>query len=366
MIGTAVKDAVGTEQPEQAGLVSVVIIFLNEERFLREAIESVLAQDYPHWELLLVDDGSTDASPDIARAFASEHSRIRCLAHPGGENRGMSASRNLGLAHARGEYVAFLDADDVYLPERLRRHVEVLAAQPGIAMTVSSHIRWFDDPSDTREQDEIAYARPFFVAGDVVWAPPLGLMVVMCVPYLNVGTCNLTIRRRIALQAGGFEDRFTSMYEDQVFAAKILARYPVYVLQAYLARYRHHGASATRKAKATTEFLVATAYADTTRFFAWLLNYLAEHGIDDPTLLEMVRDRQARDGRQPGWLGRARMRVSAELKRLLVRALPGAWRKRLLVLDYENDERRAQRAYQRLTRTLTRRALAAATRRDPP
>jgi glycosyltransferase involved in cell wall biosynthesis len=363
---TTATEVVETSMPEEAGLVSVVIIFLNEERFLRDAIESVLAQDYPHWELLLVDDGSTDASPDIAQAFVREHARIRYLAHPGGQNRGMSASRNLGLTHARGEYVAFLDADDIYLPKRLRRHVEVLTVLPGIAMTVSSHIRWFDDPSDPQEQDEIAYARPFFVAGDIVWEPPLGLMVVMSVPYLNVGTCNLTIRRRIAVQVGGFEEGFTSMYEDQVFAAKILARYPVYAMQAYLARYRHHGASATRRAKATTEFLVATAYADTTRFFAWLLNYLAEHGIDDPTLLEMVRDRQIRDGKQPSFLGRVRMRVSAEAKRRLVRVLPGAWRKRLLVLDYENDERRAQRAYQRLTRTLTRRALAEAMRRDWP
>lgn len=363
---TNATPVVYTSMPEQAGLVSVVIIFLNEERFLREAIESVLAQDYPHWELLLVDDGSTDASPDIAQAFVHEHSCIRYLAHTGKGNRGMSASRNLGLAHARGEFVAFLDADDVYLPQRIRRHVEVLAAQPGIAMTVSSHIRWFDDASDTGGQTEIAYARPFFVAGDIVWEPPLGLMVVMCVPYLNVGTCNLTIRRRIALQVGGFEDGFTSMYEDQVFAAKILALYPVYVMQAYLARYRHHGGSATRKAKATTKFLVATSYADTTRFFDWLLNYLAGHGIDDPALLEMVRERQARDGRQPGWLGRVRLRVSTEFKQLLVRVLPGAWRKRLLVLDYQGDERRAQRAYKRLIRILTRRALAAAMRRDEP
>jgi glycosyltransferase involved in cell wall biosynthesis len=115
----------------------------------------------------------------------------------------MSASRNLGLAHARGEYVAFLDADDVYLPERLRRHVEVLAAHPGIAMSVSSHIKLVRRSGrKSREQDDIAYARPFFVAGDVVWNPPLGLMVVMCVPYLNVGTCNLTVRRRIALEGG--------------------------------------------------------------------------------------------------------------------------------------------------------------------
>jgi glycosyltransferase involved in cell wall biosynthesis len=349
---------------EQAGMVSAVIIFLNEARFLRDAIESVLAQAYPLWELLLVDDGSTDGSADIAQEFEREHSGIRYLAHPDRANRGMSASRNLGLSHARGEFVAFLDADDVYLPQHFRRHVEVLSTRSDIAMSVSSHIRWFDDGSDSKEPPEIGYVRPLFVAGDLIWKPPLGLMVVMSVPYLNVGTCNLMVRRRIALEIGGFEDSFRSMYEDQVFAAKVLARYPVYVMQAYLARYRHHHASATRKAKATREFIVKTAYADTTRFFNWLFDYLRQHGIDDPVLLDLVRQRQQRDGRQPGLLARLQMHVSASLKQFLAHVLPSAWRTRLLVLDYETDCRRAQRAYQRLTRILTRRALAEAVKRD--
>src|SRR5205807_873118 len=83
------------------------VIFLNAERFLREAVESVFAQTYPHWELLLVDDGSTDRSGEIARRFAADRpDRVRYLEHPGHENRGMSASRNLGIRSARGELVA--------------------------------------------------------------------------------------------------------------------------------------------------------------------------------------------------------------------------------------------------------------------
>lgn len=98
-------------------LVSATIAFLNAEKFLAETIESVLAQTYPNWELWLVDDGSTDGSSQIARDYAARHAdRIHYLEHPGHENRGKSASRNLGLRHARGRYVTWLDADDVWLP----------------------------------------------------------------------------------------------------------------------------------------------------------------------------------------------------------------------------------------------------------
>src|SRR5262245_21147944 len=103
-------------------LVSVIISFLNAERFIQEAIESVFAQGYEHWELLLVDDGSTDESTAIARRYTAQHpERVRYLEHAGHQNRGLSASRNLGIRHAQGEYIAFLDADDVWLPHRSSR-----------------------------------------------------------------------------------------------------------------------------------------------------------------------------------------------------------------------------------------------------
>src|SRR5256885_11136720 len=118
------------------GLVSVVMPFLNLAQYLGEAIESVLAQTYPSWELLLVDDGSTDGASEIARSYAARHpERIRYLEHPGHRNRGMSASRNLGLQQSRGALVAFLDSDDVWLPEKLARQVATLDAHPEAQMT---------------------------------------------------------------------------------------------------------------------------------------------------------------------------------------------------------------------------------------
>ena len=123
--------AVETGEP----LVSAITIFLDAETFLREAIESVLAQTYANWELLLVDDGSTDGSTEIALGYARLYpQRIRYLEHEGHRNRGMSASRNLGIPHARGEYIALLDADDVWLPLKLERQVAILESDPESAM----------------------------------------------------------------------------------------------------------------------------------------------------------------------------------------------------------------------------------------
>jgi glycosyltransferase involved in cell wall biosynthesis len=97
--------------------VSVIVCFLNEERFLAEAVESVLGQSFTDWELILVDDGSTDGSSAIARGLAATSpDRIACIDHADHRNLGLSASRNAGLSHARGRYVAFLDADDAWLP----------------------------------------------------------------------------------------------------------------------------------------------------------------------------------------------------------------------------------------------------------
>ena len=107
----------------------MVIAFLDEERFLASAIDSVNNQTASDWELLLVDDGSTDASPAIAEAAAlADPARVRVVRHPGGGNAGLPASRNLGLAEARGPYLCFLDADDRWCPEKLARQTALMSS----------------------------------------------------------------------------------------------------------------------------------------------------------------------------------------------------------------------------------------------
>src|SRR5947208_2727549 len=127
-----------------APLVTCIIIFLNEAHFLGEAIESVVSQSYPHWELLLVDDGSSDDSTSLAQDYTTRYpEQIRYLEHPGHTNRGMSASRNLGIHHARGEYLAFLDADDVWLPAKLVRRIELMEKLPEVGLLYGPTLFWY-------------------------------------------------------------------------------------------------------------------------------------------------------------------------------------------------------------------------------
>ena len=104
---------------------------MNEERFIQEAIDSVFAQTYDQWELLLVDDGSTDKSGKIAQKYAKKYpGKINYLDHDRHGNRGMSASRNLGVRSAKGKYISFLDGDDVWLPKKLEEQVGILKKNP--------------------------------------------------------------------------------------------------------------------------------------------------------------------------------------------------------------------------------------------
>jgi glycosyltransferase involved in cell wall biosynthesis len=111
-------------------LVSVIVPIYQVENFIAAAIRSVLAQTYPHFELLLVDDGSTDGSAAICRGFLDP--RIRVLGQP---NRGAAAARNTGIRHARGEFLAFLDGDDLFAPSKLRRHLEHLRKAPSVGLS---------------------------------------------------------------------------------------------------------------------------------------------------------------------------------------------------------------------------------------
>lgn len=116
--------------------VSVVVPVFNGEAFLEEALASALAQSYPAREIIVVDDGSTDSSSAIAQSLG-----IRYLFQ---ENVGVSAARNAGLAIAQGEFVAFLDADDAWLPTKLERQVSALRGTPGAGYALCHQLTVFE------------------------------------------------------------------------------------------------------------------------------------------------------------------------------------------------------------------------------
>lgn len=284
-------------------LVSGIIIFLNEERFLAEAIDSVLAQTYSAWELILVDDGSTDRSSAIARDYARrDPDRIRCVEHAGHANFGMSASRNLGIAHARGRFCGFLDADDVWLPDKLREQVALLEAHPQVAMVYGRTLLWhgWRDAGSAQPADLFC---DLGVPPDTIVEPPELLLRLIENRVQTPTTCNALLRREVIERVLGFEPVFRGMFEDQVFFMKVCLAERVYVSSQCWAKYRQREDSSSAKAEAAGQVGEARR-----RLLAWLSQYLRERDSGSRAVWRMLgRQRCAlRWPRMHGLLLRAR------------------------------------------------------------
>jgi glycosyltransferase involved in cell wall biosynthesis len=135
--------------------VSVITPVYNGEKYLDEAIQSVLSQTYEDWELLLIDDGSSDRSVTIAREYTIRHpNKIRYLEHPGHANRGQFSTRILGAEHARASVVAMLDQDDVWDRDYLVEHFRIWAkVQPhNVFLSYGPSLCWFhNDPTGSKD-----------------------------------------------------------------------------------------------------------------------------------------------------------------------------------------------------------------------
>lgn len=141
-------------------LVSVVMPVYNSASTLAASIRSVLAQTHADWELLATDDASDDASMELLREFARQDERVRPEPAPG--RGGAAKARNQAIARARGDYVAFLDSDDMWLPTKLERQVE-FAGGAGAPLTFTSYYKV--------DADFAGEAAGFTSNGRVVWAP---------------------------------------------------------------------------------------------------------------------------------------------------------------------------------------------------
>ena len=223
--------------------VSAIIIVFNGETYLAEAIDSVLAQDFVDWELLIVDDGSTDRTRDIAQSYVeAQPDRIRLLRHPDDGNHGMSATRNLGIAEAQAEYVAFLDADDVWLPTKLSEQVRLLDSHPSAALIYGRTLIWNEwDPSSAKKD----YFYGLGVEPGQLYAPPRLFFQLLENVHQTPTTCNAMVRRVAMLEVGAFDPSFRDMFEDQIFFAKLLLAYPAYVSGECWAKYRQHRSAAS-------------------------------------------------------------------------------------------------------------------------
>jgi glycosyltransferase involved in cell wall biosynthesis len=304
-------------EPVAPGTVSVIMIFFNAERFIDEAIASVFAQTYPHWELLLIDDGSQDGSTAIARRYAASHpGRVRYLEHPGHVNLGRSAARNLGLAAARGDYLAFLDADDMFLPERLARHVTLLERHSELDVVQSRFQLWYSWQQRGPRLD-VDHVSPSIEPYQRVIAPPICLSLLLAVPEISPGLNNLTLRREWALRTCGFEDRFDGLFDDTVFFAKMYLRGRIQVIPDVLARYRRHADSCTRRNRGATHTAARLA------FISWLDEHVSAFEGTDPGSLQALKAQLALAREAAGQPSRTlKHRLVAFTNGLMMTALP--------------------------------------------
>ncbi len=133
---------------QQHPFFSIIVPVYNAEKWLEDTVGSVISQSNSDWELLLVEDGSTDNSKDVVAQFAANDPRIKAIFK---ENSGVSAARNRGLKEATGEYIIFLDADDMLAENTLSTYSDIIAGHPGLEIIKASHyVKNFDKFFETR------------------------------------------------------------------------------------------------------------------------------------------------------------------------------------------------------------------------
>lgn len=214
---------------ERPVVVTVLLPVFNCASFVAQAIESVLQQSYEHYELLVIDDGSTDETPAILNAFASRSSRIRLLRH---RNSGTGFTLNRGILEARGTLIAELGSDDIASPHRLERQAQFLERHPDHVL-VGSYLKVID--SDGRQLGFRKYP-----VGDIALRGALPL-------YNPFASPSLMYRRSAALAAGGYTTRFATC-EDYDFVLRIALRGKAENLPEPLTSYRlHSGAMKARR-----------------------------------------------------------------------------------------------------------------------
>jgi glycosyltransferase involved in cell wall biosynthesis len=194
--------------------VSVIIPTFNRAHLIRRAVDSVLRQGLPA-EVIVVDDGSQDATADVLEAYGD---RIRVLRQ---ENRGVSAARNRGVAAASGDWIAFLDSDDEWLPHKLERQLELVREYPDVVL-FSGAAEYVDEGGSVRNIGSASHRGS----------------IVDVLLYENVIVTSTVLVRRSALEELGtlFEARL-SPCEDWGVWLRIAARHPILVTREILVRY---------------------------------------------------------------------------------------------------------------------------------
>jgi glycosyltransferase involved in cell wall biosynthesis len=206
-------------------LVSVITPVFNGAPWLGESLDSALAQTFPFLEIIVVNDGSTDDSLDIARARARNDGRIRVIDQ---DNAGLPSARNRALKMARGAYLALLDADDAWLPNHLQLAMQAFERDPDLGLVHANIERV--DANGARVRIPVRS-----------WHENMDAFEALALRHEHV-SCPTAVFSRLALDTvGGFDTRFTGLgCEDRDLWLRIAARFRICYLDQVTARYRLH------------------------------------------------------------------------------------------------------------------------------
>ena len=210
-------------------LVSVIIPAYNAERFLLMTLASAQAQTYENLEIIVIDDGSTDATAAVAKAAAQIDRRVRVVRQ---ENAGVAAARNRGLAEARGDYIAPLDADDVWHPQNVALQIAALkAAGPEAAVSYA----WYVSIDEHGRFRQLGPRNQFRSKIQVLSAQIEGNFI---------GNASSTVIRRDAVEAvGGYDPTLREGCEDWAFYIALAEHWDFAFVPQYLVAYRRHATS---------------------------------------------------------------------------------------------------------------------------
>lgn len=208
-------------------LVSVIIPTHNRLHYLPKAVESVFAQRYADWELIIVDDGSSDGTADYLHALAGRDNRVSVIFHPHCAN--PARLRNVGVAGSHGDYIAFLDSDDLWLPDKLTMQVGRMHQDPQCRWSYTA------DMLIGTHGEEIAFAP------DVPLIQPSGwILDALISAVASVSLPSVLVARGLFLDSGGYDETFRYC-EDTELWCRLAVRSPVLFVPEILLKVRRHG-----------------------------------------------------------------------------------------------------------------------------
>jgi glycosyltransferase involved in cell wall biosynthesis len=227
-------------------LVSVVIPTYNCSAFIKDALDSVFGQNYSPMEVIVIDDGSTDGTPEAIGAYANTVKLVRQ------SNRGPAAARNRGIEVARGQYIAFLDGDDCWLPGKISAQVQAGEAHPEMGIIAGQFARWYPDVRGLYPSwENLLSEGPEIIGGGLTgWLYPELLLDVV------IHTITTLIRREVLETVNGFDESLRTG-EDYDLWLRCAREYPMLQLPLPTALYRIRPDSTTVVKRPTNnEYLV--------------------------------------------------------------------------------------------------------------